>query len=110
MVLKGHPMTKTTDAGRAGHTPGPWKVYRATNGLVIGVGDAEGGGVMDPRGGLWLDGPEREANARLIAAAPAMYEALKDLLAVGVINPTGSAHVTAAIERAEAALALAEGR
>lgn len=53
------------------HTPGPWKVYRTTDGIaIIGIGDADGGGVTDPNFGLWRTGKEREANARLIASAP----------------------------------------
>jgi len=71
-------------------TPGPWAVYRASvtyppeTGLppgtrvMIGIGDADAGGVTDANFALWRSGPELEANARLIAAAPEIYEALKE--------------------------------
>ena len=59
------------------HTPGPWKVYRSPDGsAIIGIGvnrpgdPDHGAGITDPRFGLWGSGAEREANARLIAAAP----------------------------------------
>ena len=55
------------------HTPGPWKVYRTKDGTaILGIGDAESGGITDANFGLWRSGEEREANARLIAAAPAL--------------------------------------
>lgn len=55
-------------------TPGPWAVFRATGGTdILGVGDAAGGSIAH----LWRDGDEREANARLIATAPEMLEALE---------------------------------
>jgi hypothetical protein len=60
------------------HTPGPWQVFTTKDGTrFIGIGDADGVGVTDPRFGLWRGGQEREANARLIAAAPDLLEALK---------------------------------
>ena len=61
----------------SGHTRGPWKVYRASNGKILGIGDAEAGGVTDYIGGLWRSGRELEANADLIAAAPELLEALE---------------------------------
>lgn len=63
-------------------TPGPWKVYRTSDGeRIIGIGCAENGeGITDPRFGLWGSGPEREANARLIAAAPDLLAALQAAL------------------------------
>tara|TARA_R110000868_G_scaffold242882_1_gene498464 strand:+ start:184 stop:471 length:288 start_codon:yes stop_codon:yes gene_type:complete len=64
------------------HTPGPWVIFCsnlcvgnettsvATNGCS--KGDKHHTGCAQPGG-------EREANAHLIAAAPEMFEALKDL-------------------------------
>jgi hypothetical protein len=49
---------------------------------------------------------ENEANARLIAAAPAMLEALKMVLEVGLADEDGAGQVEGAIY---AAIALAEG-
>jgi hypothetical protein len=57
-------------------TPGPWKVFRASNGKLLGIGDAEAGGITDSFGGLWRSGKEMDANADLIAAAPELYAAL----------------------------------
>ena len=53
------------------HTPGPWKV---NHGSVYTIDDK-------PITGSFAT--EREANARLIAAAPELLEALEDILAVG---------------------------
>jgi hypothetical protein len=65
------------------HTPGPWKVYTAKNGgKIIGIGDAEGGGVTDPNFALWRAGKEQQANARLIAAAPDLLAALEGMMAL----------------------------
>lgn len=58
-------------------TPGPWKIYRANNGSVLGIGDAEAGGVTDYQGGFWRDGKEKRANIHLVAAAPTVFAALK---------------------------------
>jgi len=57
------------------HTPGPWGLDG-----VHEVVDATSAGVVQ----LWhwnKSNNERDANARLIAAAPEMYEALRELLA-----------------------------
>lgn len=52
-------------------TRGPWKVFRTSDGLhVLGVGDAEAGGVFDAKLGVWRSGKERDANADLAALAP----------------------------------------
>jgi hypothetical protein len=65
----------------SGFTPGPWKVFTVQEGpnvgKFLGVGAETGEGVTDAYGGLWCDGPEQMANARLIAAAPALLEALR---------------------------------
>lgn len=65
----------------SGFTPGPWRVHPRTSMTVMN----EDGRVVATTGGYssTTDGErvhhENEANARLIAAAPAMYEALKAL-------------------------------
>src|SRR5215813_7422945 len=62
------------------HTPGPWAVYRhdGSNRLDIMAadGDGEGGWIAHD---ISSPGTEREANARLIAAAPEMLEALREV-------------------------------
>ena len=69
-------------------TPGPWKVFRASDGrFILGVGDKNAGGITDGGDvatndlGIWRSGAERDANAALIAAAPELYEALAGLVA-----------------------------
>ena len=61
------------------HTPGPWEAS-LTGGrerAVFKVGDAAGQICKLP-GALWgPSGEEKEANAKLIAAAPEMLRALK---------------------------------
>jgi hypothetical protein len=75
------------------HTPGPW--------------ECKGHEVHMPDGGrIWHMRFENEANARLIAAAPAMLEALKMVLEVGLADEDGAGQVEGAIY---AAIALAEG-
>lgn len=66
----------------AQHTKGPWKVFYAANGTMLGVGQVTGLGIADADGGLWGPGGEKEANARLIAAAPELLEALRPFAAV----------------------------
>jgi hypothetical protein len=53
-----------------GHTPTPWRVYKTTNGrLLLGIGDADAGGITDAEFGLWRSEPERSANAAFIVKA-----------------------------------------
>lgn len=73
------------------HTPGPWKYYQnsyhQTDITVFADDDGSGRvqGICRVDGiGAWKDGPETDelfeiqaANARLIAAAPCMLEALE---------------------------------
>lgn len=58
------------------HTPGPW---RAEHGMVY-AGDERIAFVPAPSIGI----PQREANAALIAAAPALEQACKDARAWGI--------------------------
>ncbi len=64
----------------AKHTPGPWYPHcaEADHCLSSSVWGAEPGNQVAVIGGKKLD--EMNANAYLIAAAPAMYEALKAAL------------------------------
>lgn len=64
------------------HTPGPWKVFwgKRKRHMFIGIGTEAGEGVTDPHFSLWRgDSEEAAANARLIAAAPDLLEALRAL-------------------------------
>ncbi len=79
---------EATKEKHATHTPGPWHAfeqcsYSATKGLFeIDANHPSGNRqtiAVTPFAG---DGHELWANARLIAAAPDMYEAMKAILAV----------------------------
>ena len=77
------------------HTPGPWTVgsqVGGPNGVFVGEGDNRKAvamltGTFVPRNGYAVDEGddgwthERTANAALIAAAPAMLEALRETMA-----------------------------
>jgi hypothetical protein len=96
------------------HTPGPWKVYRAQNGLIIGIGvdrpndEDHAVGVTDPGFGLWGDGGERDANARLIAAAPDLLEFAVMFLGWREYSSNGEFPFDRLAETARAAIAKAE--
>jgi len=81
------------------HTPGPWEVTPrgnvATQSAVIAK--------------LPTGQPSREANARLIAAAPELLEALKRLLSAGMGRRLNVVECGEEIDRAKAAIAKAEG-
>jgi hypothetical protein len=67
----------------AAHTPGPWIWADGHNGL-FGAGPDNTVLEYEPYEGMWLGYERRDANARLIAAAPELLEALTraaDLLA-----------------------------
>jgi len=102
------------------HTPGPWEQLKDSS-VIYGVNDPERdrdgfrvavavcGDELRPRGGLKF-GDERDANARLIAAAPNMLDALKAafyLLDDRLAEPIRGADARKVIEEA---IAKAEGR
>ena len=92
------------------HTPGPWEVIQDQYGAVEFIwGDT--GCVCDLRSPQetaeifdgWM-GPTKLDDARLIAAAPELYEALEDLIEFLIHGDKSKA-----ILRAKAALAKARG-
>lgn len=101
------------------HTPGPWAIrlgqsvveIRTTAGLPI---------AQTTSGHYWQNfGPEAEANARLIAAAPDMLEALRHAEAILSYAPEMSTNKNGAgpntsthhaLRLVRAAIAKAEGR
>jgi hypothetical protein len=93
-------------------TPGPWRINRhgfETSYLCHEFIEGDSGiavfGVWHPE-----NHKEQEANARLIAAAPELYEALKDLLDVcHCENNCAPDDMTCATNKARAALAKVEG-
>jgi hypothetical protein len=63
------------------HTPGPWEVYYPDiTGCGLGIDTADSKTsivVFDDEAGVYGAGEQDEANARLIAAAPELLEALQ---------------------------------
>jgi hypothetical protein len=117
------------------HTPGPWvwAEDHPTNACANVRAKTEKGWDEDiatlygsedvPKpsepGEPWGDHPIRRANARLIAAAPDLLEALNDALAVMTADTVGTIHMDdpdwyrqlwAAVDKARAAIAKAEGQ
>lgn len=96
------------------HTPGPWRVYRI--GERVAVETCENPALIVAAATLTGDPKEQEANARLIAAAPALLAALDVLLnsvdAVEIPAQGDGSKMAAlyyAMEDARAALRLARG-
>jgi len=65
----------------ASHTPGPWNMVQEDKRIAIGVGLVEGPNGYDVAEVYNDDCPREvgEANARLIAAAPDLFDALRAL-------------------------------
>lgn len=102
----------------SGHTPGPWRINDAARSpppkvKVWSPSAAESAGGEFEMG--WVaelsrkrPQSEREANARLIAAAPELLDALRDLVgAIAEMKLEMAGHVS--LEEARAAIAKAEG-
>ena len=90
------------------HTPGPWAINRNDTGMNDS-GTIEGNGIVICPD-IYGESLERvNANAALIAAAPAMYEALKALQSILKPDAPGYAQSTQC-QQVEAALAQAEGK
>ena len=87
------------------HTPRPWEALLTSDGgAYVGPAPASVGGAI-----IMVGGDNRAADARLAAAAPEMYAALKEHLRLwGADQDMPS--FNEAIERAQAAIAKAEGR
>ena len=92
------------------HTPGPWYPHyaKADHCLSSSVWGQEPGNQVAVIGGKSLEA--MNANARLIAAAPAMYEALQIMVRAANVDEIDPLVMFASIERAKGALAQAEGR
>ena len=97
------------------HTPGPWSQVPQSDGSTLIARRYETGNQMKPMG-LRIVGftmarkdslQEDEANARLIAAAPELLEALKDMLDGHEDACTG--YGEGAADKARAAIAKATG-
>ena len=90
----------------AAHTPGPWTVAPTNSGLMI-RSEAQPGYLAEIR--YAKDERQHKANARLIAAAPALAEALRAIIeqhdsGASYIAGYDASHFIAALESARAAL------
>ena len=96
------------------HTPGPWKVVNHPKVAHVDSQRSVGAGGNGMASVAWLTGGalHQEANARLIAAAPELLEALERLASawrrMGPRTATIDGKPTA-VEQADAAIAKARG-
>lgn len=102
------------------HTPGPWKFYhevfraQISSRKIIEIQDSNGIPIVKWSGFDGIDRPKKEtiANARLIAAAPELLDALDEMIdAFPVEEKEGLRNVIQriALGKAKAAIAKAEG-
>ena len=95
-------------------TPGPWHTctnnYRTGDLWVVSFSDGEViCALHDEEDRAFRDIPENKANAKLIAAAPVMYEVIKDVL--GYFDEGKPEEwENEIVEKLEASLVKAEGR
>jgi hypothetical protein len=102
----------------AKHTPGPWtavedELVPERGCIYVEAKDTFGSSDMETIAEAYklnsFDTEQQEANARLIAAAPTMLEALRAVVgALGPLKPTQE--TLKSYQLAEAAIAKAEGR
>ena len=96
----------------AEHTPGPWTILPNTPHFVRAMHPAEG---MQPVATVYHFDGELAANARLIASAPELLEALElALVTIGgqaeLLRACGAAYgIGATLQRASEAIAKAKG-
>jgi len=88
------------------HTPGPWTVEISEGELVVGQPGPDGSIVYVER--YYPEDPEHRANARLIAAAPELLEALKKAEIILRLAPILGKE-EACLTEVQAAIAKAEG-
>jgi hypothetical protein len=92
------------------HTPGPWQA--SENGFLrMGVRDASGAWMTYKAGEDYMGPKQLEANAKLIAAAPDLLEALECLKREVILSDVDMAYIDTHfkpwIEKARAAIAKA---
>ena len=102
---------------QAKHTPGPWRTYNMSKNKILKQWHIQRDDCKHDIALVSLDvaADERESVANLIAAAPAMYEALQAMVevfpAVVKMTPYGvSMDISKLHDNAKTALAQAEGR
>jgi len=98
----------------AAHTPGPWKAHFEEANFVTGPDLGRVAMMMNLKGAHGLggrrSGAESAANCRLIAAAPDLLSALRDLEAMAERYRQPGAPIPDAQKKARAAIAKAVGR
>ena len=87
------------------HTPGPWRVWTPPPNGEQCIGDSKGLMVAVATTGITFN--ETLANARLIAAAPDLLEALQAI--IESVDRNGAAILTELESAARAAIAKAQG-
>lgn len=122
-MMLGSGMSRCCFVGRRGdamsetmHTPGPWLFFRRVGRLMPFHVTADGRETIVT---IRRDAPNAEANARLIAAAPELYEALQALVTMQLsrdLCPFGKSYAQececnyhGGAKQARAALAKANG-
>jgi len=78
------------------HTPGPWKIVRDASDFIQGV-EVDSGWICDTQ---FNSIPSCEANAKLIAAAPDLLEALQEVIKISDRNHIAWDKAKAAIQKA----------
>lgn len=95
----------------AAHTPGPWEFVQAGSGNFptwnVRLGNRDRGFITLP---ATASMETMDADARLIAAAPLMYEALRLMLASHDSTCAGEECQLCGVDLARVAIAKAEGR
>ena len=99
----------------SGHTKGPWEVARTDAGIIVRTESAKktrfGASRYAAIGGFDRSDPEQLAealaNARLIAAAPELLEALQTLDSLWCEHELSAVDFTHAVDQARAAIAKA---
>ena len=112
-------MTDTTTQTKPRFAPGPWRLHLVDDTTIIDIGNrfiASACGSGDDLGGADYNNPDEwptlEANAALIAAAPALYEALesaREAIHWAIVDGRSLAGDQARLDAADAALRLARG-
>ena len=87
------------------HTPGPWALDQSSQISCVSAFDVNGEFI----GIAYMTLPNHEANARLIAAAPDLLDALKRLESATRILPPDMDEPDSPLAQARAAIAKAEG-
>lgn len=99
-------MTQNT---RTTHTPGPWRVFSPSPGVDSGIVENESKRIVATASLEHFTLGQRAANARLIALAPRMEQALRAIVWAGDFDAPGFDEHNAAFHTARAILAELDG-